>query len=123
MTNALRVLITGSRYYDNRSQMESALNIHTMHIPRLRKVTVVHGGAPGADTLAGEIAKYLGMQVEVHPAEWGKYGKAAGPIRNKHMVDLGADICLAFPVGDSHGTRGCMSLAEEAGIPVYNITE
>ena len=36
------------------------------------------------------------------------------------MVDLGADVCLAFPLGESRGTRDCMRRASEAGIPVID---
>lgn len=81
---------------------------------------LVHGAATGADTMAGKIAKELGWQVEEYPADWNKHGKAAGPIRNQQMVDLGADICLAFPLGESRGTRHCMKAAERAGIKVVN---
>jgi len=61
-------------------------------------------------------------QAEVHRADWKKYGRAAGPIRNKQMVELGADLCLAFPDHPKgHGSRGtwnCVKLAQQAGIPV-----
>lgn len=78
----------------------------------------MHGGARGADTLASVEAKQWGFNVEVHPADWRSHGKAAGHRRNAEMVKLGADVCLAFPLGESRGTRGCMRLAEAAGIPV-----
>ncbi|BBX09437.1 hypothetical protein MAIC_42400 [Mycolicibacterium aichiense] len=55
---------------------------------------------------------------EWHPADWDQYGKAAGHIRNNHMVSLGADLCLPFPLGESRGTRGCMLAAQKAGIPM-----
>lgn len=60
-----------------------------------------------------------GGTVERHPAEWDKHGKAAGPIRNQKMVDLGATVCLAFPLPGSRGTAHCMSAARKASIPVW----
>lgn len=87
--------------------------------------TIVHGDASGADSMAAWAAeeilkknKKLDIQIEAYPADWKKYGYAAGPIRNKEMVDLGANICLAFQRGNSSGTANCMKLADEAGIRV-----
>lgn len=89
-------------------------------------ITVVSGACPtGADAMAEWVAEHLlpflengGVRVERHPADWDRHGKAAGPVRNQEMVDLGADLCLAFPLGASRGTRDCMRRAEAAGIPV-----
>lgn len=118
-----RVLVTGSRNYDDKNTLFDALA--DQYEPGM---IVVHGGARGADTLACEWVKKmqsLGYQVttEVHQADWYEYGKAAGPIRNQQMVDLGADVCLAFPLGGSPGTRHCMKAAKKAGIPVINFAE
>lgn len=84
-----------------------------------RGATVVHGHCPtGADAMADFIANKLGLTVERHPADWKRYKRAAGPIRNKEMVDLGADVCYAFVMPGSKGTINGISLAEKAGIPV-----
>lgn len=86
-------------------------------------VTLVHGEARGLDRLAAKAAAELGMQVEGHPAEWDRHRKAAGPIRNQQMVDLGADVVLGFPLGDGpSGTRHCMERAEAAGLHVIRVT-
>ena len=82
---------------------------------------VVHGAARGADSHADHAAMNWGWTPERHPADWDRYGKSAGHRRNAHMISLGADVCLAFPLGESVGTRGCMQLAEAAGIPVVNL--
>lgn len=115
----MRILITGSRNWTNREIIRQALREAGQAAKtHPQGVVVVHGGARGADMIAGEIAREFGCMIEVHPADWQAHGKAAGPIRNAHMVKLGADVCLAFPLGESRGTRHCMHMAEAAGIPV-----
>lgn len=118
----MRILVTGSRDWADRALIRSALLGHVW-ITRALNPVLVHGGARGADTLAAqEFAELFGHRgtVEVHEADWDQYGRLAGPFRNRDMVALGADLCLAFPLGESRGTRNCMRLAEEAGIPVLN---
>lgn len=53
-----------------------------------------------------------------HPGERGSYCPGAGPRRNAQMVGMGADVCLAMPMGLSYGTKGCARLAKKAGIEV-----
>jgi hypothetical protein len=80
--------------------------------------TIVHGSCPtGADFIAREWAILNFLPDEPHPADW-SIGKKAGPLRNQEMVDLGADVVLAFPVGASRGTRDCIRRAETAGLEV-----
>ena len=62
---------------------------------------VIQGEARGADSLARDVAQNLGIEVLPFPANWEKYGRAAGPIRNKQMLDEGdPDGVLAFPSHD-----------------------
>lgn len=112
-----RILITGSRHWSNKPVVAQAIRQAWLDAGKPHGVTVVHGGATGADYIAGVYAKRLGFTVEVHEADWSK-GKRGGPERNQKMVDLGADICLAFPLPDSTGTLDCMNKAAQAGIPV-----
>lgn len=128
-TKSARILITGSRYLDPYNPNNCQLMSDTLHTAAEKlyaagatDITVVHGGARGADTLADIVARRLGLNTEPHPAKWHLYGKQAGPIRNKEMVDLGANIVLAFPVGDSRGTKHCMRVASQAGLTVVNIS-
>lgn len=115
----MRILITGSRDYRDLAMIETAIASHLRLSQQPgEKVTVVHGGARGADTLASTAARYYGLDEEAHLAKWRTHGKAAGPIRNQHMVDLGADICLAFPTPSSRGTWDCVGRARAAGITV-----
>jgi hypothetical protein len=112
-----RVLVTGSRTWHNRVAVYKALyDIQSEHGSG---IVVVHGHcSSGADKFADEWAQRWGVQAERHPAMWNQHGRVAGPIRNEHMVKLGADICLAFIMDGSHGATGCMAMAKKAGIPI-----
>lgn len=116
----LRLLVTGSRDWSDREAIESGLK-EGLGWLQSDDVMLVHGACPtGADALAHQIwVEQWQRPAELHPAQWQRPGKAAGPIRNQHMVDLGADLCLVFPLGPSRGTRHCMSAAERAGIVVF----
>lgn len=82
------------------------------------QITFVNGGGRGGDQIGAGIARAWGMTVETHVAKWGEHGRRAGPLRNQAMVELGADVCVALPQGQSPGTRHCAALADRAGIPV-----
>ena len=120
-----RLLITGSRYFNDAVLMHAAISdaVSTLRGFGFTRIVLVHGGARGADTLAAQIGRSMGLEIEAHPARWDVYGRSAGPVRNREMVELGANLVLAFPVGESHGTRGCMRLAQEKGCAVVNVTE
>ena len=75
--------------------------------------TLVHGDARGADRMAEHIWSEVGEPVEAHPADWEKYGRAAGPKRNQEMLDSGVDLVLAFPGG--RGTADMVKRARAAG--------
>ena len=81
---------------------------------------VIHGDARGADRLAGEEAGQLGFAVQAFPAEWSKFGLAAGPVRNRQMLDQHPDLVLAFHenLSRSKGTADCIRQAKQRGIPV-----
>lgn len=64
------------------------------------------------------------MNVEKYPADWEKYGKVAGPIRNQQMLDEGKpDVVYAFTddLSNSRGTADMCRRANKAGVPVYVI--
>lgn len=123
-----RLLVTGSRDWWDVAVVHQALEAVLRKWQRLYgcqpdQIVVVHGMAKGADTIARRVALQLGMRVEDHPVkdwEWKRYGNAAGHRRNARMVAHGALGCVAFPLGISKGTRGCMSLCGKAGIEVWN---
>lgn len=127
----MRILVTGSRDWRGRWAVDDAIcDVLTEHPLERGDVTVVHGGcATGADLHATYAVRRINawftaqpVKLEIHEAEWDRLGKAAGPIRNQTMVDLGADICLTFIRNGSRGATHCATAAERAGIPVRQWT-
>jgi hypothetical protein len=115
----IRILVTGSREVDAAAEriVCAALAQAVIDAARVdRDIVIVHGAARGVDTVASFWAPPL--RVERHPADWERYGKQAGVIRNMGMVDLGADVCLAFPRLGSRGTWHCVRYAADHDIPV-----
>lgn len=117
---APRVLVTGSRDWVDRKAVHDALWQAWADLGSHTRAVLVQGECHlgGADLIAKQVWESWGLPVEGHPAEMGPDGHVLGPKRNEHMVSLGADICLAFLLPSSRGTRNCMRLAREAGIPV-----
>jgi hypothetical protein len=114
-----RILVTGSRDWDDETTVCLALWTAYCDLKEHGEVILVSGNCPtGADNIAERFWESNGMPVERHPADWKTFGKAAGPKRNQEMVDLGADVCLAFPMKGSRGTMHCMKAAKAAGIPL-----
>ena len=115
--------MTGSREWDNYPLMMTTLADWILDDEGLR-ATLVHGGCPtGADREAASFWRITGRPVEPHPANWQRYGKAAGPRRNQEMVDAGADQCIAFfkRGAANRGTADCVARARAAGIPVQEV--
>ena len=112
MTDIRRIIVCGSRGYQNRERVWQVLDEYVDDDP-----TIVTGACgTGADRFAIEAGYGLGLEVETHPAEWDKYGNAAGPIRNRYMGALGAELLIAF--GEGRGTNHMVSVAESREIPV-----
>lgn len=119
------VLITASREWRDRARMRATfLAIQRRLNAPAAAMGIVHGAARGGDQMADAVAEELGWTrdpVPCTPAEWARYGRSAGHRRNARMIQRRAYLgCVAFPFGLSAGTRGCMVLAEDAGIRVWN---
>jgi hypothetical protein len=121
--NPYRILITGSRTWTDRDTIWRVLGDTVAPIDITRETVLVSGACPrGADALAEDWARRYGLTVERHRANWQLEGKRAGFIRNARMVNLGADICLAFIKDGSRGASHTARLAEEAGIETRRFT-
>ena len=113
-----RVLCCGGRDYANRAALFAALD-HLL-AKRLPGVVIIHGGAQGSDSLAGQYAFERGLACEVYPADWAAHGRAAGPLRNARMITEGKpDAVVAFAGG--RGTADMVGKARAAGVIVREI--
>ncbi|MGW2113719.1 SLOG family protein [Streptomyces zhihengii] len=126
---AYRVLVTGSRDWPTPDLVWGALNdVRDEALTTDRHLILVHGACPrGADAHAHQWATTAtqfvnGITEEQHPADWSLHRRAAGFIRNAHMVNLGADVLLAFIKDQSRGATHTTRLAHAAGIPVRRWT-
>lgn len=122
----MRILVTGGRTFKDMALVDEALCWFTSlgappgPVPEDKEITVIEGGATGADALARKVAERLGWKVETFPADWKLYGRAAGPHRNQQMIDEGKpDLVLAFEGGI--GTANMTKLALAAGVRVTEV--
>lgn len=113
----MRVIVCGGRDFTDCALMRETLD--RVDRERGRIETVVHGNASGADQLARLWAGSNKRREWPFPAEWSKYGKSAGPRRNKQMLGSGADLVIAFPGG--RGTRNMVKQARAAGLEVMEV--
>lgn len=87
---------------------------------------IIEGECEGADILCRDVAKELGLEYIPFHADWTKYGRAAGPIRNSRQLKEGKPTeCLAFHnnIRKSQGTADMVAKCRKAGVPVRIITE
>jgi hypothetical protein len=114
----MRVLICGDRNWTACESIVTALaSLHE----REGVTCVIEGEARGADVQGRLAAEGLGIPVERYPANWHKYGRAAGPIRNQEMLARGKpDLVMAFHADLAHskGTKDMVNRARKAGLPV-----
>lgn len=78
----MKILVAGSRTFTDRTLLELELGKYLHRSP-----TIISGGAKGADTLAEAYAGSTGLNFVKYPADWQRYGKSAGMIRNRKMID------------------------------------
>lgn len=114
-----RVLLTMSRQWKRWSQVRQVLTAIHAKYP---DAVLVHGDCPDGDRTAAGIWKSLGGVDEPHPADWRRFGRRAGFIRNAEMVENNVAMVVAFIRNRSNGATHCADLAEGAGIPTVRYT-
>jgi len=114
----MKILVTGSRSWSDVDVIHQVLRRLAQVAVDLDEVPIlIVGGNPsGADAIAEEFWRRSPYPLDVHPADWRRYGNRAGYIRNAEMVKEGPDVCVAFCKDGSKGTTMCAELAETAGV-------
>ena len=119
--DVFRVCVCGGRDYSDINLVNSALDYIKNNITNDKTLIIIQGCARGADALAADWTIRNNVQCEAYPAEWKKYGKSAGYVRNKIMLDTGLDLLVAFPGGK--GTDMMKKLASKANVKVWEPCE
>ena len=105
-----RVVIAGSRNYNDYVEAKKYIDFCISSIRKEHTIIILSGGCRGADLLGESYAKENGMKIERFPANWNKYGKSAGVIRNRQMA-VTCDYVICFWDGASRGTKSMIELA------------
>lgn len=114
----MRIIIAGSRNYTNYEEAKTKIQFILSQYQSETPFVFLSGNCNGADRLGERFAKENGYPLELYPAEWKRYGAAAGPIRNKKMVDL-CDAVICFWDGKSKGTAGLIQYAKKANKHIF----
>ena len=115
----IKVIIAGSRTFDDYDLLFEKCS-ETLKDYDSVEIEIVSGGAKGADRLGERFAKEKGFALTLFPADWNKFGKSAGYIRNKEMAEY-ADILIVFWDGISKGTKHMIDLAEKNELKITKI--
>lgn len=116
-------IVTGGRDYADERRVKQVLGWHQYQALPHGRFGILHGGATGADTLAHNWALRIGAPCVSMPADWGRLGRRAGPIRNGQLLGLfGLQpyLVIAFPGGK--GTADMVGQATALNIPVEHVT-
>lgn len=120
-----KVIIAGSREFDNYDMLkEKCDKILSRKVNDGEEIIIVSGTAKGADMLGEKYAEEKGYKVERYPANWNKYGKRAGYLRNKKMAEV-SNACIVFlnSKAENKGSKMMISIAKEENLLVRVITE
>lgn len=117
-----KVIIAGSRKFSDYNKLKSECDriLKDKLEDTETNVIIVSGAAKGADSLGEQYAHERGLQLESHPADWQKYNRSAGIIRNIEMSKE-ADALIAFPKEgeENRGTSHMVKIANRKGLIVH----
>ena len=120
-TPEARVLVCGSRDFNDYNLLATKLDEVRDRLGDV-SMRVISGAARGADSLAAKWAQQRGVPCDEYPADWDRHGKSAGYRRNEQMLTEGdPHLVVAFPQGESRGTRQMMDIASKARVAVEEV--
>lgn len=105
----LKIVVAGSRSFNNYELLKEKLDFY---IGNHQDVEIVSGTARGADSLGERYAQEKGFFVRRFPADWDKYGKRAGYLRNEEMAKYSTHAVI-FWDGSSRGTASMIKLCQQ----------
>lgn len=114
----MKIIIAGGRDFKDYFLLEKECDRIIGNYPDM--ITIVSGAARGADSLGEQYALFNNYFIERYPADWDRYGKAAGYRRNEQMAQ-NADVLIAFWDGQSKGTKHMIDLAKTYELKVFVI--
>jgi hypothetical protein len=115
----MRVIVCGGRDFQDKDFCFRKLD---EIISPLKNIEIVSGNAKGADAFGEEYALKKGLKLSVFKADWKKYGRAAGPIRNREMYHYALEdhpMIIAFWDGVSKGTKNMIDVASKNGADIH----
>lgn len=118
--NGSKVIIAGSRSFADYEKLKSVCDSILPNLYSEPRISILSGTSSGSDSLGERYAKERGYTLNRYPADWKRYGKAAGPIRNRQMVK-DADAAIVFWDGQSRGTKNLIEEANRHGLKVWII--
>ena len=124
----IRIIIAGSRDFNDYKLLKTSMRdiLKNTSLEGVNKIKIISGTARGADQLGERFAKQFKLEVVKFPADWDRFGKSAGYIRNEEMAKYSVKennygMLVAFWDGESRGTKHMINLAKKHGLDVHVI--
>lgn len=118
---SVKLIIAGGRDFNDYALLESKCNHMLSILSKDNSITIISGGAKGADSLGEQYARAAGFGSIIMNAKWDEFGKSAGYIRNTEMAKA-ATHCICFWDGKSRGTGHMINIAKEHNLKLCVIT-
>jgi len=113
----MKVIVAGSRDFNDYVTAKAFID-NCLSEYATSDFVFISGECRGADRIGERYAKENGFRIERFPAEWNKFGRAAGPIRNKRMAEA-CDILICFWDGESRGTASVIDFCKKKNKKIF----